>query len=107
MSNTCTTCTKNTPECPYKHRAWSLDKGFYPSKTDPDIKYCDHKKNCLYHREIQLTIDEIIRGLEIDIHNFFPASEKDWAILILSKKQAIEKLKEIKDEIGKDDINGI
>ena len=98
MSNICITCTKNTPKCPYKHKAWSSDKSFYPSEKDPDVKYCDKKGNCKYHDEIQLTLDEIIHGLETDIHNFFPTSDRDWAILILAKKQAIDKLKELKDE---------
>lgn len=29
MSNRCITCTKNTSECHYKHKAWSSVKGFY------------------------------------------------------------------------------
>ena len=97
MSNTCITCTKNTPECHYKHKAWSPDKGFYPSKNDPDVKFCDEKENCLYHDEIQLSLEEIIHGLETDMNNFFPKSDRDWAILILAKKQGIEKLKELRD----------
>lgn len=95
--SSCLSCDKNTPKCPYKHMAWNEITGFYPSSLKAAKKYCDKHGNCKYHKDVQLSLDEIIFGLKFDKHTMQPKNDREWAAILLCKEQAIEKLKKLKE----------
>lgn len=95
--STCLTCAKNAPTCPFKHIAWDSVIGYYPSSLDAAAEYCDEDDNCKYHEDVQLSLDEIIFGLQFDKHTMSPKNDREWVAILLCKKQAIEKLEKLKE----------